>query len=134
MSVVSAQRGAALAGDDDGRGYDAGEHGEGVLEAEEEGEEDGHAVVEAKKRGGAFGFLHEGKVGFEEESIVVIADEAVPGGLLRGVREVMGAGGAFLLICEDSGETFCFFCSRFLRVGGWPKAIGFFHFCSSQVQ
>jgi hypothetical protein len=38
-----------------------------VLESEEQGEENGHAVLEAEEGGAAFGFLEEGKVGFEEE-------------------------------------------------------------------
>lgn len=69
--------GAAGAGDDDRGADDAGEHAEGVLEAEEEGEHEGHAVVEAEEGGGAQGFVHEGEVGREKEGVVVVADEAV---------------------------------------------------------
>ena len=72
---------APLAGDDDGGRDDAGEHGEGVLEAEEQSEEQGHAVVEAEEGGGAQGFAREGQVGFEEEGVVVGADEPFSGGL-----------------------------------------------------
>ena len=77
LGVVRAQGGAALAGDDDGRGDDARQHGEGMLEAEEEGEEDGHLVVEAEEGGGLFGSRHEWEVGREEEGIVVVADQTL---------------------------------------------------------
>ena len=79
LGGVGGEVGAGLAGDDDGRADDAGEHGEGVLEAEEEGEHEGHFVVQAKEGGCAPGFGHEGELGREEEGVVVVADEPVPG-------------------------------------------------------
>jgi hypothetical protein len=50
-----------------------------VLEAQEEGQEDGHLVVEPEKRGRLGGFPHVGEVGAEEESVVIVADEPILG-------------------------------------------------------
>ena len=60
LGTVCSQSGASLTGDDDGRGDDAGQHGQCVLEAQEQSEEDGHAVVETEERSGLFRLLHKG--------------------------------------------------------------------------
>ena len=48
-----------------------------MLETEEEGEEERHALVETEEGGGLPGIAEEGKVGAEEEGVVVVADEAI---------------------------------------------------------
>ena len=70
-------------------------HGQRMLESEEEGEHDGHAVVEAKERRGLVRLLHEGKVGAEEKPIIVSSQEAIAGekGLLDDI-ETVGNGAA----------------------------------------
>lgn len=70
---------AASAGHDDGRGDDAGQHGERMLEAQDQGQHHRHPLVQAKEGRRPVGLPHEGEVGAEEEGIVVVADEAVLG-------------------------------------------------------
>ena len=50
-----------------------------MLKAEEEGQNHRHAVVEAEERWHLVRLLHEGKVGSEEEGVVIVADETLPG-------------------------------------------------------
>ena len=48
-----------------------------MLEAEKQGEEQGHFLVETEEGGGLAGLVHEGEVWAEEEGVVVVADEAI---------------------------------------------------------
>lgn len=81
--LVSAREvGAGGAREEDGRGDDAREHGQGVLESEEHGQDEGHLVVEAEEGAGrrlASLATEEGDVGPEEGCVVVAADEAIAG-------------------------------------------------------
>lgn len=54
-------------------------HGQRMLESEEEGQHDGHAVVEAEEWRGLVRLLHEGEIGAEQEGIVVAAEETIAG-------------------------------------------------------
>ena len=99
LRVGRAQRDSTLAGDYDGRGNYACQHGQSVLEAEEQGEEEGHPRVEAEEGGCAGGFAHEGDIGAEEEGVVVVADKAIPGGLCENTER--GGGG------EGEGDALC---------------------------
>lgn len=70
-------------GEQDGRRDDTGQHGEGVLEAEEDSEDERHLVIETEEGPGGRGAIatpEEGDVGAEEGGVVVGADEAVAGG------------------------------------------------------
>jgi len=49
-----------------------------MLEAEEQSQENWHTVVQAEEGSGSSLSLHEGKVGLEEESIVIASNEAIP--------------------------------------------------------
>ena len=73
LRLFGGEVGTTCSGEDDGRGDDASQHGERVLETEDKGEEDGHPVVEAEEDGGPVDLPHEGQVGPEEEAIVVVA-------------------------------------------------------------
>lgn len=87
---LGGQVGAGGAGQDDGRGDDAGKHSERMLQTEQEGEQDGQSVVESKKGCGLDALPHEGQVGRKEEGIVVVADESIAGekGSLESVDSV----------------------------------------------
>lgn len=74
-------------GDNERRGHDACQHGEGVLETENETEQHGHLAVEREEGLVDFLLLDEGNVWCEERSVVVIAHETLLGGeLLEGAQ------------------------------------------------
>lgn len=55
-----------------------GQHGKRMLEAQDQRQQHGHAVVEPEEGGGLAGLLREGEIGREEEGIVIVAYEPVP--------------------------------------------------------
>lgn len=63
--------------EDDGRRDDASQHGEGMLESEEQGEQDGHAVVKTEEWCCSSRSPHKGKVRPKQESVVVCSNKSV---------------------------------------------------------
>lgn len=56
----------------------AGQHSQSMLEPQQQGEEHGHAIIEAKEGSGPSGPAHEWNVWLEQEGIVVLPDETLP--------------------------------------------------------
>ena len=79
-------------------------HGQRMLESKEEGEHDGHAVVEAKEWRGLIRLLHEGQVGAEEKLVIVGSQEAIASeeGFLDDI-ETVGNGAAGGPLGHDLG-------------------------------
>jgi len=79
LRLLSRQVGTTSTGQDDGRRDDTSQHGQGMLESEQDSQHNGHAVVEAEERWWTIRLLHEGEVWPEKEGIVVVADKALLG-------------------------------------------------------
>lgn len=80
-----------------------------MLKPEQEGQKDGHAVIEAKEWRRLGRLLHEGKVGPEQKGIVVSADEPLLGekSLLESAGPI-GQGPLGLGLRGDLGGTLVF--------------------------
>lgn len=76
LLVCQAQVGTGSAAHEHGRCDNTSQHGNGMLETQQHGQQDGHLVVEAEEGRILGDPLHEGEVGAEQEGIVVGADEA----------------------------------------------------------
>lgn len=70
---------AGFAAEDDGRCDDARQHGERVLEPEDERKNHWHLIVEAEEGRSASSLLAEWQARCEEELVVVVSDEAMFG-------------------------------------------------------
>lgn len=90
LSLLGGEVDTAGAGHDDWRCDDTSQHGKSVLEAENQGKDDGHAVVEAEEWWSLVGFGHEGEVRPEKECVVIVADETILGseGLSDGIEAI----------------------------------------------
>jgi hypothetical protein len=77
LGDIGREIGPSLAGNDDWRGDDSGQHGKRVLEAKNQSEDNWHAVIQPKEGSCPERFLEEGEIGFEEEGIVIVAEKTL---------------------------------------------------------
>lgn len=120
-----------VTGDQERRGAEAGQHGEGVLQAEDEAEQDGDVVVEAEERLLLL-LCEERKRWREQVRVVVVAEEALLGrplahqllGVRLGVETHLFAVerhvGVAGVVCElDAGVGRCLGCRVLVGVAGF---------------
>ena len=74
-------------GENDGRSDDTSQHSKRMLETKEKSQEYWHAIMEAKKGCCSTLLLHERKVGLEQESIVVGANESLSAFCQSSIRQ-----------------------------------------------
>lgn len=106
LLVVYGEVDATLAGQDNGRCHDTGQHCQSVLKAEQESQNDGHAVVQSEEGGRPTILLEERNVGAEEKGIIVATDEALLGE--EGLSNTVGTVGESLFRAHIWPNSICF--------------------------
>lgn len=106
-------------GEQDRRRNDTRQHGERMLQAEQDGEQDGELFIEAEKGSGLGGSPSKGQARCEEEGIVVVANEAVAGekGVLEGLQAVGKGSLVVAVVRDDLGGSLVFV--HYGRRMGW---------------
>lgn len=106
LLVVRREVDTALTGQNNGRSHDTGQHGQSVLESEQESQHNGHGIVQPEEGACATSLLDEWNVGSEEERIVVVAHETPLGE--EGLANAVEAVGHRLLGAHIGADAICF--------------------------